>query len=197
MDNITELKNLGDSVVGLMPKLPVSKTMLTTSLSGTTLTNDMKNLLSILNNIIDNSKIQMRMSQELVSEKKLIDTARSTGFTNIIIIMTNLVGISFLDLKKNQKMNIKITSIKNLNVGNAINNNNNTQLTTKNKGKFNKLQEFVLNFFYPSGNLHDVNNILIPCCDNCNTMKFNHSLSGVCFNMILPNNTNTGIEGIN
>jgi len=164
------------------------KTMLTTSLSCGILTVGTENFLSILNHVIENSTIEGRL---LMSEKKLIDTARETGYSDIIIILMNLgypVGISFIDLVNNLKLNVSITSYKCINNKNAINSKNNTYLTKKNE-----LQQFVFSFFSKPGNLIDVNRILFPCHDNCNDMQFTHNLGDLSISFIIklpPYNSN-------
>ncbi|CAI6343092.1 unnamed protein product [Macrosiphum euphorbiae] len=214
--NCTDLNNSSfdethdNSVLDLTPKLPVfdantsiinldgslmnnsammdlkshRKTMLTTSLS-VILAEVTKNILSILNHVIENSIV---VGRSLMSEKKLIDTARETGYSDIIIILMNLghpVGISFIDLIHNLKLNVTITSFKCFNNINAINSNN-TYLSTKNEQKLNELQQFIFNFFSKPGNLNDyVNRILFPCPDNWNDMKFTHTLGNLMISFII------------
>ncbi|XP_022174413.1 uncharacterized protein LOC111036626 [Myzus persicae] len=215
-----------NSVLGLMPKLPVNtsiinldeslmnssemmescldlkscrKTMLTTSLSGIILTEVMENFLSILNHVIQNSIIQER---SLMSEKKLIDSARETGYSNIIIITMSLgypVGICFIDLKQNLKLSTSVTSYKCFSDTKSIS--KNTCLTKKNKQKLNVVQEFIYSFFTQPGNLCNVNTILFPCHDNCTDMKFTHTLDNLMISFIIKlpyfNNNEEYIKAIN
>jgi len=177
------------------------KTMLTTSLSGVILAVVTENILSILNHVIENSII---VGRSLMSEKKLIDTARETGYSDIIIILTNFgypVGISFIDLIHNLKLNVAVTSYKCFNNKNAINCRN-TYLTTKNEQKLNELQQFIFNFFSKPGDLKDfMNRILFPCPDNCNDMKFTHNLGNLMISFIIKlplyNNSHDDIMTIN
>lgn len=171
------------------------KTMLTTSLSGVKLTSVTKNLLTIINDMIENSKIQDR---SLMSENKLISTARDIGYTNILIIVMNFgypIGISFIDLQQNLKLHVKVTSYKHFNNENAANINKNSCLTPKNEQKLNELHEFIFSFFSKSEELN-VNKILFPCHNNCNDMEFIHTSVGLSFTMILPRHFNDCIEGI-
>eukprot|EP00102_Acyrthosiphon_pisum_P020631 XP_016657841.1 PREDICTED: uncharacterized protein LOC100573532 isoform X2 [Acyrthosiphon pisum] len=229
-ENCIDLKNsrfdetLDNSVLDLVPKLPVfnantsivnldeslmnnsvmldlkshRKTMLTTSLSGVIVAEVTENILSILNRVIENSII---IGRSLMSEKKLIDTARETGYSNIIIILMNLgypVGISFIDLMHNLKLNVTVTLYKCFNNKNAINSKNTSYLNTKNEH-----QQFILNFFSKPGNLNDnVNRILFPCPDNCNDMKFTHNLGNLMISFIIKlplynNNHEDNIKAIN
>jgi len=174
------------------------KTMLTTSMSGVILGEATKNILSILNRVIENSII---VGRSLMSENKLIDTARETGYSNIIIILMNLgypVGISFIDLIHNLKLNVTVTSYECFNNKNA----KDTYLTTKSKQKLNKHQQFIFNFFSKPGNLNDcVNGILFPCPDNWNDMKFTHNLGNLMISFIIKlplyNNNHEDIKAIN
>ncbi|XP_060870548.1 uncharacterized protein LOC132944986 [Metopolophium dirhodum] len=227
LNNSSFDETLDNSVLDLMPKLPVfyantsivnldeslmnnsvmmdlkshRKTMLTTSLSGVILAEVTENILSILNHVIENSII---VGRSLMSEKKLIDTARETGYSGIIIILTNLgypVGISFIDLIHNLKLNVTVTSYKCFNNKNAINNKD-TYLTTKNEQKLNELQQFIFNFFSKPGDLKDcVNRILFPCPDNCYDMKFTHNLGNLIISFIIKlplyNNNHDDIKAIN
>jgi len=160
------------------------KTLLTTSLSGVILTEVMENFLSILNHVIKNSVVKKRL---LMPEKNLIDIAKETGYSNMIIITMSLgypVGICFIDLIQDLKLNVSITSYECINVKNSIASKN-TYLTSKTKQKLNELQEFVFNFFSHPENFYDVNTILFPCCHYDNDMKFTHSLDNLFISFII------------
>lgn len=176
------------------------KTILTTSLSGVSLTAITENFLSILKHVIVNSIIEGR---SFMSEKKLIDTARENRYTNIIIIHMNLGypdGLSFIDLIQNLKLNVTVTSYKCVKNTNAINSKN-TYLTTKNDQKLNALQQFIFNFFSNSENHNDVKRIFFPCPDNCNDMIFTHNLGNLMISFIIKlpfyNNKHENIKAIN
>ncbi|XP_016657842.1 uncharacterized protein LOC100573532 isoform X2 [Acyrthosiphon pisum] len=197
----TSIVNLDESLMNNSVMLDLKshrKTMLTTSLSGVIVAEVTENILSILNRVIENSII---IGRSLMSEKKLIDTARETGYSNIIIILMNLgypVGISFIDLMHNLKLNVTVTLYKCFNNKNAINSKNTSYLNTKNEH-----QQFILNFFSKPGNLNDnVNRILFPCPDNCNDMKFTHNLGNLMISFIIKlplynNNHEDNIKAIN
>jgi len=177
------------------------KTLLTTSLSGVILTDVMEDLLFILNHVIQNSMVKKRL---LMSEKKLIESARETEYSNIIIITMSLgypVGICFIDLTQNLKLNVPIISYESINDKIAIINNN-SYLATKNANqKLNELQEFIFNFFSQPGNLFDLSTILFPCSDHDNDMKFTHSLNNLIISFIIKlpyyNDNHEYIKAIN
>lgn len=137
-----------------------------------------------------------------MSEKKLIESAKLSGYSNIIIITMSLgypVGICFIDLIQNLKINLPITSYECINNKNTIINNN-TYLTKNAKQKLNEHQEFIFNFFFQPGNLYDLSTILFPCSDSDNDMKFNHSLNNLSISFIIKlpyyNNNHEYIKAI-
>jgi len=178
---------MNDSVVIDNDKQPRSHnnpmTLLTTSLSGVQLSDETKYLIAYLNYIIPNSIIQTRL---FISEANLIKIAVIEGYNNIIIVLMqsgNPVGLCFLDLIQQVKLNIKLSSYV---FDKHCSKVENPKLFIENYKKLNKSQECIIHFLLSnipkSNDDPDANTIILKCC-NHKVIKFKHHSAGFKFNM--------------
>lgn len=102
-------------IVETLPALKVQdyniKTLITTSLTGTTVSQQIKDFLEYFKSFIPNSKVQNRL---MCSTTHLVQTALGEGFDNILIINMHSdhpIGLTLMNLLQNSKIKISLKKL--------------------------------------------------------------------------------------